>query len=98
MNKVIKFLDELNDEEIYEFEKDLKSGSLQKFIEQKKEYYKIKDKMCSTCGNNVNEDCTVLIFGDPKIGVRKKAHFCGFDCLEYFINKNIKRVNVKKKR
>jgi hypothetical protein len=96
MGKIIKFLDELNDEEIDELEKDLRSGTLQKFIEQKKEYFKIKDKMCGTCGNSVNEDCLVLIYGDPCIGLRKKAHFCGTDCMEYFINKNIRKVKKVK--
>lgn len=93
MNKIIKFLDELNDEEITEFEKDLKAGTIQKFIEQKKEYFKVKDKTCSVCGNSVDEDCIVVIYGDPRIGIRRKAHFCGTDCMEYFMNKNIRNKN-----
>jgi hypothetical protein len=96
MNKVIRFLDELSDEELYEFEKDIKSGTINKFIDQKKEYFKVKDKMCSVCGNNVNENCFVLIFGDPRIGIRGKAHFCGTDCMEYFVNKNIRRKKEEK--
>jgi len=99
MNKVIKFLDELNDEEMYEFEKDIKSGIIQKFIDQKKEYFKIKDKACTVCGNNVTEDNLVLIYGDPRIGIRRKAHFCGTDCMEYFVNNNIrKKVNTHIKK
>ena len=43
MNKIIRFLDELNDEELFEFEKDIKTGTIQKFIDQKKEYFKIRD-------------------------------------------------------
>ena len=92
MNKVIRFLDELSDEELYEFEKDVKSGTINKFIDQKKEYFKVKDKLCSVCGNNVDEDCLVLIYGDPRIGIRSKAHFCGTDCMEYFVNKNIRKI------
>ncbi len=99
MNKIVRFLDELNDEEIYEFEKDIKSGTIQKFIDQKKEYFKIKDKACSACGNNVNEDSLVLIYGDPRIGIRRKAHFCGTDCMEYFVNNSIrKKVSTKSKK
>jgi hypothetical protein len=94
MSKTIKFLDELNDEELFEFEKDLKSGTIQKFIEQKKEYFKVKNKTCSVCENAVDEDCIVLIYGDPRIGIRRKAHFCGTDCMEYFTNKNIRNKNV----
>ncbi|MGV8171198.1 MAG: hypothetical protein ACP5OA_00720 [Candidatus Woesearchaeota archaeon] len=95
MNKVIKFLDELSDEELYEFEKDMKSGIVNKFVEQKKEYFKVKDKLCSSCGNNVGEDCIVVIYGDPRISLRRKAHFCGTDCMEYFINRNIKKSKNK---
>jgi len=94
MNKTIKFLDELSDEELFEFEKDIKSGSIQKFIEQKKEYFKVKDKICSVCDNAVDENCMVLIYGDPRIGIRRKAHFCGTDCMEYFMNKNIRNKNA----
>jgi hypothetical protein len=97
MNDVIKFLDELNDEELFEFEKDLKSGTIQKFIEQKKEYFKVRDKSCSVCGNSVNEDCLVLMYGDPRLGIRRKAHFCGTDCMEYFVNKNIRKNETGKK-
>jgi len=99
MNKIIKLLDELSDDELSEFEKDMKSGNIQKFLEQKKEYFKIKNKSCSTCGNLVDENCLVLIFGDPRTGIRKKAHFCGTDCMEYFVNKNIRKTdkNIPKK-
>ncbi len=90
MNKIIKSIDELTDEELFEFEKDLKNGNIQKFIEQKKEYFKIKDKTCSVCDSSVNEDCMMLVYGDPRIGIRRKAHFCGTDCMEYFVNKNIR--------
>lgn len=91
MNKIIRALDELNDEELYEFEKDMKSGVIQKFLEQKKEYFKVKDKSCSSCGNDVNEDCLVLIYGDPRTGFRRKAHFCGTDCMEFFVNNKIRK-------
>jgi hypothetical protein len=84
MSKITKFIEELNDAELYMFEKDLKEGYIQKYIDRKKEYFKIKDKICPVCGNTVREDCFVLIFGEPSI--RKKAYFCGIDCLEYFIN------------
>ena len=91
MNNFIKFLDELSDDELHEFEKDIKSGTIQKFIEQKKEYFKVKDKSCSVCGNSVGEDCLVLVYGDPRTSIRRKAHFCGTDCMEYFVNKNIRK-------
>jgi hypothetical protein len=97
MSKVIGFLDSLDDDELEEFEKDLKNGSVHKFLAQKKEFFKIKDKSCAACGNSVSEDCLVLIFGDPKTGIRKKAHFCGVDCLEYFAGQHLKMQHPKLK-
>jgi hypothetical protein len=96
MSNIIKLLDEMSDEELYEFEKDIKSGTIQKFIDQKKEYFKVKDKSCSVCGNSVDQDCLVLIYGDPRTSIRRKAHFCGTDCMEYFMNKNIRKNKVDK--
>jgi hypothetical protein len=96
MDKIIKFLDSLNDEELLSFEKELKDGNIHKFIDQKKEYFKIRGKTCSTCGNKVDEDCMLLIYGDPRTGFRKKAHFCGSDCMEYFVKKNIIKDNYTK--
>lgn len=89
----IEILEKLNLEELELFEKDLKEGYIQKYIEQKKEFFKIKDKYCPVCGSNVKENCFVLIWGEPSL--RKKAHFCEIDCLKYFINSNInKKTNI----
>lgn len=80
-------LDNLNQDELELFERELKEGYIQKYVERKKEFFKIKEKLCPICGNNVKEDCFVLIWGEPSI--RKKAHFCGRDCLEYFFQKKL---------
>lgn len=86
--KYSDILDNLDESSLDLFEADLKEGNIQRYIERKKEFFKIKEKLCPICGNNVNEDCFVLIWGEPSI--RKKAHFCGFDCLEYFFQKKLK--------
>jgi hypothetical protein len=93
MDKFIKFMDELDQTELELFEKDLKEGYIGKYVERKKEFFRLKDKTCPVCGNAVLEDCFVLIWGEPSI--RKKAHFCGLDCMEYFVNNSIKH-NIKK--
>jgi hypothetical protein len=94
-NDYVKFLEGLTNEELEQFERELKDGNVHKYIEKKKEFFKIKDKTCPVCGNVVEEDCFVLIFGDPSI--RKKAHFCGIDCLDYFLHKNLKYKEKLKK-
>jgi len=94
-NNYVKLIEEMTNEELEMFERDLKDGVIHKYIERKKEFFKIKDKTCPVCGNFVEEDCFVLIFGDPSI--RKKAHFCGIDCLDYFLHKNLKYKDKIKK-
>ena len=96
MNKFNKFLDELDENELSIFEKDMKDGYIQKYLDRKKEYFRIKDKTCPVCGNIVKDDCFVLIFGEPT--VRKKAHFCGIDCLEYFTANFLREKNKKIKK
>jgi hypothetical protein len=93
MINIIKLLDELSEEEFEMFEKDLRDGTIQRFIDRKKEFFKVKGKVCAVCGNIAEEDCLVLVFGEPSI--RKKAHFCGTDCLEYFLNKYVKSKKPK---
>lgn len=85
----IDILDKLEERDLELFEKDLKEGYVQKYIERKKEFFKVKDKSCPVCGNSVKEDCFVLIWGEPSI--RKKAHFCGIDCLNYFLEHFIQK-------
>ncbi len=94
--KYTQFIDGLSEDEVAIFEKDLKEGYVQKYIDRKKEFYKIKGKQCPVCGNSVEEDCFVLVWGEPAI--RKKAHFCGIDCLEYFIAGFIKKSITKQKK
>lgn len=95
MQKFRKILEELSEEDLEILDKELRDGSLHKQIEARKEFFKIRGRMCPVCGNNVTEDCFVLIWGEPSI--RKKAHFCEQDCLEYFINNFIKKKPKIKK-
>ena len=96
MSKISQFIDDLDQDELEMLEKDLKEGYVERYIERKKEFFKIKDKTCPVCGNMVEEDCFVLIWGEPSL--RKKAHFCGSDCLEYFMQNFIKEKNKKIKK
>jgi hypothetical protein len=92
MTKISQFIDELSEEDLELLEREIKEGHIHKYIDRKKEFFKVKDKICPVCGNMVQADCHVLIWGEPS--VRKKAHFCGGDCLQYFLNKD----NLQKKK
>jgi len=96
MSKFTAFVDGLGEDELEIFEKDLKEGYIQKYLDRKKEFNKIKGKTCPACGNTVEDDCFVLTWGEPT--ARKKAHFCGIDCLEYFLSTFIKKNITKQKK
>jgi hypothetical protein len=90
-------IDVLDYNELMRFKNDLDSGAitLKKLLEEKiKKKLKEHEKVCATCSNNLNFYKTnnyTLVFGPDDF--KKKASFCGLDCLEYFITKlkNLKR-------
>ena len=98
-------VDILDYNELMRFKNDLDSGAvaLKKLLEEKiKKKLKEHEKVCATCSNELNFYKTnnyTLIFGPDDF--KKKASFCGLDCLEYYIIKlkemksNQKEDNVK---
>lgn len=90
-------IDILDYNELMRFKSDLDSGAitLKKLLEEKiKGRLKEHEKICATCSGDLNFYTTnnyTLIFGPDDF--KKKASFCGLDCLEYFI---IKLKDMKK--
>ena len=86
--------------ELMRFKSDLDSGAitLKRLLEEKiKRKLKEHEKICATCSNNLNFYRTsnyTLVFGPDDF--KKKASFCGLDCLEYFIIK-LKDMKAKPK-
>ena len=86
------------------FKGDLDSGAItvKKLLEEKiKKKLKEHEKVCAICSNSLNfykSNNYTIIFGPDDF--KKKASFCGLDCLEYFIIKlkeiksNIKDDNL----
>lgn len=91
-------VDTLEFDELVKMKKDLESGGfhLKRFLESKiKQQEKQHEKYCSNCSNELKPESTnnfTLIFGPDDF--RKKASFCGMDCLEYFLKelKEMKKV------
>ncbi len=86
--------------ELMRFKNDLDTGAitLKILLEEKiKNKLKEHEKICATCSNTLNFYKTnnyTLIFGPDDF--KKKASFCGLDCLEYFIKKlNDMKTNLK---
>lgn len=86
--------------ELMRLKNDLDSGAitLKKLLEEKiKRKLKEHEKVCATCSNTLNFYKTnnyTLVFGPDDF--KKKASFCGLDCLEYFTIK-LKDIKVKQK-
>ena len=83
-------------EELKKIKKDLEEGGveLQKIVDQKmKQYETTHEQTCSVCYNNLEPFSVhnyTLVFGPDDF--KKKASFCGMDCLQYFLEsfKNMK--------
>ena len=95
-----EIMDILDYNELMRFKSDLDSGALtiKKLLEERiKKRLKEHEKICATCSSSLNFYRTsnyTLIFGPDDF--KKKASFCGLDCLEYFIIK-LKNMNTKPK-
>lgn len=89
MNKLAGIINSMNYKELQLLEKDLYEGNLANLVKKRKQVYGslMESKACPTCGNEnkENEAQFTLIFG-PK-DFKKKASFCGRDCLCFFVKK-----------
>ena len=95
-----EIMDILDYNELMRFKNDLDTGAitLKRLLEEKiKKNLKEHEKICATCSNNLDFYKTnnyTLVFGPDDF--KKKASFCGLDCLEYFIIK-LKDMKTKPK-
>jgi len=84
-----QFLGMLEHHELVDLKQQIEKGSLDlsKEIRAKiKDYQKKHEKYCGTCSNDIdpyNTNSYTLLFGPEDF--KKKASFCGLDCLEYFL-------------
>lgn len=87
MNRLAKLIDSLEVEDLRLVEKDLISGNIERLINKKilEKQKKNPNDVCPVCNSYIDEKKDImLVFG--KEAFRKKAFFCAYDCLEYFIN------------
>lgn len=91
MYRFTKFLSSLEHYELVRLKKELEKGTIdvEKEIQQNiREHEKKHSNYCTTCSNSLdfyNANNYTIIFGPEDF--RKKASFCGLDCLEYFLIK-----------
>ena len=87
--RVREMIDALDDYELEKLMKDLKKGGvhLKALVKQKiRERQKSHSAKCAICQSEIDPYSTsnyTLLFGPEDL--KKKASFCGIDCLEYFL-------------
>lgn len=91
MYRFSRFLESLEHYELVKLKQDMEKGTLDvtKLIQKQiKEHEKRHASYCATCSNTLdsyNTNNYTIIFGPEDF--KKKASFCGLDCLEYFLIK-----------
>lgn len=101
LEKIKQKIEDMEYYELKELQKEVKNGSnnLSRIIGKKiKEFEQDTGSVCPVCNSVIDESLPTtftLIFGPGSI--RKKASFCAFDCLQYFISslKEVKEVEQK---
>ena len=97
MYRFTKFLGSLEHYELVRLKKEIEKGNLdivKEIQENIREHERKHAKYCVTCSNTLdpyNTNNYTIIFGPDDF--RKKASFCGLDCLDYFL---IKLKKMKK--
>ncbi|MFT4302981.1 MAG: hypothetical protein ACMXYG_00300 [Candidatus Woesearchaeota archaeon] len=95
-------IDSIDYYELLKIKKDLENGGyyLKSFINNEIENRQKQHSIyCSSCGNHIepnNPNSQTLIFGPHDF--KKKATFCGKDCLSYFLSRTeeMKKGNIPK--
>ena len=95
MYNLKKFLGSLEHYELVRLKQQIEKGNLdieKEIRESIMEHEKKHGKFCATCSNAMdpyNTSNYTIVFGPDDF--RKKASFCGLDCLEYFLI-NLKQI------
>lgn len=96
LEKIKEEIEDWEYHELKELQKELKNGgnSISKLIGRKlKDFEQDTGCICPVCNSVIDQTKSTtftLIFG-PK-NLKKKASFCAFDCLQYFVSK-LKELN-----
>jgi hypothetical protein len=99
--KVKDLVPGLEYEDLLKLKRDLEKGGLhiKKLVDETlKEKEKEHTKYCAVCMSEIDPrspNTYTLLFGPHDF--KKKASFCGLDCLEYFVS-NLRRIKEKRKK
>lgn len=91
MNKLSKLISEMEKDDLIKIRKDLISGNIERLIEKRLESFQenYSEKFCPVCGGPITDESFKLEFGSTYL--RRKAYFDGADCMQYFVDTNLKK-------
>jgi hypothetical protein len=98
LNKLAKLIENLSREDLLKIKKDIISGNVDRLIERRLQEHNqiiLYDKQCPVCSGEISQDAFILEFGAPYL--RRRAYFDAADCLEYFVNNQLKHPTNKEK-
>lgn len=99
-HKFKEFLENLDYNEVLDFKKQIKDSKstvkdiLNNHIDVVE---KINSRVCATCGNELDANTKNLALHFGPENFKKKASFCAFDCLEFFLTQ-LKDIETKKEK
>ena len=98
--KFKEFLENLDYNELLEFQKQMKEGNstVKEVLTNHVDVVeKINSRVCATCGNQLDMTTKNLALHFGPENFKKKATFCAFDCLEFFLTQ-LKDIEIKKEK
>ena len=96
--KFKEFLETLEYNELLDFQKQIKEKeSLMRTLlsDHINVMERISARVCATCGNELNLHSKNLTLHFGPEDFKKKASFCAFDCLDFFLDQ-LKTLEIKK--
>ncbi len=98
--KFKEFLETLDYNELLEFQKQVKERSSvmrQLLDDHINVVERINARVCATCGNELGMQTKNLTLHFGPEDFKKKASFCAFDCLDFFLDQ-LKSIEMKKEK
>lgn len=99
-HKFKEFLENLEYNEVLDFKKQIKEGNstIKEVLNNHLDVMeRMNSRVCATCGNQLNLDTKNLVLHFGPEDFKKKASFCAFDCLEFFLQQ-LKNIEMKKEK
>ena len=99
-HKFKEFLENLDYNEVLDFKKQIKASNsiIKEVLNNHIDVIeRMNSRVCATCGNQLNSETKNLSLHFGPEDFKKKASFCAFDCLEFFLQQ-LKSIEMKKEK